>query len=749
MIRAAVTLDAAMTVHEALLRLAKHGYWLDPNASEASQWLDEYVAGIQSLAKNSKPNVERSRTSAASFERIDPVTMTRDVAARVLARPLDQGRVVIRRQDGVTIFWYARPMSYALPELDRANRSASVVDALGLHEYTSSPSEQVVAMTQFEAQRFDGVVLNGLQVFGVGEKTPIAEIVGIDIGTAGSGERGDRGGAPVDRSGAPMAGSSVPTPAQPAPGTDSSLRTELRSYPYLDAPTRVAVGQRFAVEIGLSDSAVAGVSSAGPMGIPVSAGAKTVEVDVQVVADGFAAVTGWKRTLLVDVSVPARARVAIELIAQPQQESVRVTALVVHYSVAGATCGIAFRHMTVGRTLGDVPPPDNRGQSWLDLEPRPAAVTLVAGNGVDVELDILKPDGNVAKGDYRCVFRNAHGVAVPETAAEIHLGDDAETFAKKLIDNMRLWGGDAMSDNAVEYFGRTAAGKLPDAFWSMLVEVSGRVGGRPLTLQLNSAEPYVPWELAMLPTPLDATRPPFLGAQVNMGRWILGDPDIASPPKRSVSVKAMAVMAGMYNATTGLRPLPMAQQEAQDLATTYADLPAVPLDCTSLNLKSLLDGTLTMGLKQIGGVQLVHFAGHGEVDPTRPGDAALFLSNGRPMDPMFLRYAKVGKQHEPFIFLNACMVGVGGQMLGDAGGFPGNCLAGGFSGLVAPLWAVNDTVARSVAIDFYQALLAAGSQRTVAELMRDLRGQYNSNAPVSSYLAYVFYGNPNLKVARA
>jgi CHAT domain-containing protein len=163
----------------------------------------------------------------------------------------------------------------------------------------------------------------------------------------------------------------------------------------------------------------------------------------------------------------------------------------------------------------------------------------------------------------------------------------------------------------------------------------------------------------------------------------------------------------------------------------------------------LLDGTLAMGLKQIGGVQLVHFAGHGEVDPTRPGDAALFLSNGRPMDPMFLRYSKLGKQHAPFIFLNACMVGVGGQMLGDAGGFPGNCLAGGFTALVAPLWAVNDTVAKSVAIDFYQALLATGSGRTVAELMRDVRGRYNSSAPVSSYLAYVFYGNPNLKVARA
>jgi CHAT domain-containing protein len=163
----------------------------------------------------------------------------------------------------------------------------------------------------------------------------------------------------------------------------------------------------------------------------------------------------------------------------------------------------------------------------------------------------------------------------------------------------------------------------------------------------------------------------------------------------------------------------------------------------------LLNGELAQGLKQIGGVEVVHFAGHGEVDPTRPGEAALFLSNGKPMNPIFLRRSKLGKNHAPFIFLNACMVGTGGQLLGDYGGFPGNCLAGGFTGLVAPLWAVNDTVAHSIAIDFYEALLAPGSDRTVAGLMRDVRAQYSSNAPISSYLAYVFYGNPNLKVARA
>src|SRR5690606_33388545 len=100
--------------------------------------------------------------------------------------------------------------------------------------------------------------------------------------------------------------------------------------------------------------------------------------------------------------------------------------------------------------------------------------------------------------------------------------------------------------------------------------------------------------------------------QLVMGRWILGDSTVASPPRNSIVVKTMAVMAGMYSASTGLRPLPEAQAEAQALTATFAALPAVPLDCTPANLKSLLDASLNYLFKPVGGAEAVHFAGHGE-----------------------------------------------------------------------------------------------------------------------------------------
>src|SRR5690606_8677240 len=118
-----------------------------------------------------------------------------------------------------------------------------------------------------------------------------------------------------------------------------------------------------------------------------------------------------------------------------------------------------------------------------------------------------------------------------------------------------------------------------------------------------------------------------------MGRWILGDSSVASPPRHSVVVKTMAVMAGMYSVSTGLRPLPEAQAEAQALTTSFAALPAVPLDCTAANLKLLLDADLNYQFQPIGGAEAVHFAGHGEVDPSRPGEAALYLSKGKALTP--------------------------------------------------------------------------------------------------------------------
>ena len=98
------------------------------------------------------------------------------------------------------------------------------------------------------------------------------------------------------------------------------------------------------------------------------------------------------------------------------------------------------------------------------------------------------------------------------------------------------------------------------------------------------------------------------------------------------------------------------------------------------------------------------------------------------------------------------MVGIGGELLGNMGGFPGNCLSGGFGGMLGALWEVDDTVAHDFAIEFWQRALPANGKNPepIGAILRDLRAKYNanSNAPVTTYLAYVYYGHPRLTLHR-
>ncbi len=116
----------------------------------------------------------------------------------------------------------------------------------------------------------------------------------------------------------------------------------------------------------------------------------------------------------------------------------------------------------------------------------------------------------------------------------------------------------------------------------------------------------------------------------------------------------------------------------------------MPLAASLQSLKLLLDAKLEQNFEVIGGADAVHFAGHGEFDPAKQDSSVLFLSDGAALSPLLFRSAKYGDEQQPLLFLNACMIGIGGQLLGDMGGFPGNCLKGGFGGVVGALWEVDD-----------------------------------------------------------
>lgn len=729
MLHPAVTLDATLTARDALRRLAQHGYWTDPVQPAALEYAEAYVSRIKQLLAQRAARVpagEGLGLPAADLQS----TMNREAldvptALLVLARPTALAWAAIRRQEGATIYWYARRVDELIGALVNVPAETPLRSALDLHEWGSDQTGQAGDLNVETTENFTGVVLHGQDFLAVARAEPSRR----PPPPPGSGGGDGAGTRSITRPGlAPPEG----TPPEPAASEG------IRAYPLLETQKRsLVVGERLELVVGLAKQPTASATSPDPMRLPHEAEAATLDVELQIIAEGFEAPTGWRHVLTVRVDDPTKARVNVALVPLPQTEPMRLTLLIVHYLVGGVTCGSGALPVIVTQTAVSEPRPDPRGQPWLTA-PSLAGMTLPAAPArPDIQIDIAKPDGNPAKGDYLCTLRNAHGITEPPVPLPIRLGDDAKTFAKVIIDDMARWSGDDLVDNLIESHGALVAGKLPAEFWTLLRAVAVRVTDRPITLQLNSAEPYVPWELALVDPPIYTDRPKLLAAQVAMGRWLLGDSAVASPPREAVSVKNMAAMAGRYNRSTGLSPLPEAEDEVKELERT---LKAVRLNCDSAALKALLGAVIS------GGVQAVHFAGHGRVDPTRPGDAAFYLDNGAALSPAFFRRSVLGRKHAPFIFLNACMVGTAGEMLGDLGGFPGNCLAGGFTALVAPLWAVDDSVAKSIALEFYQAALAQPG-RSVAEVLRDLRANYRSDAPVASYLAYVYYGNPHLKLS--
>ena len=81
-------------------------------------------------------------------------------------------------------------------------------------------------------------------------------------------------------------------------------------------------------------------------------------------------------------------------------------------------------------------------------------------------------------------------------------------------------------------------------------------------------------------------------------------------------------------------------------------------------------------------------------------------------------------------------MGRSGKVLGRSGGFAATCLGGGFSGVVAPYWAVYDGSAAKVAQDFYAKLKSGTS---VGEALQELRSERRDDPSVC---AYAYYGDP-------
>jgi nucleoid DNA-binding protein len=510
-----------------------------------------------------------------------------------------------------------------------------------------------------------------------------------------------------------------------AGGSDAPRDPPREAYGLLRAPETVAVESEFALTIGLSAKQEPGVAGGALVRPPSSVGPYTVTIEVD--TEGFLLREGelWRNDLDVTYEQPYPS-LDLHLQAAKQDADTRDTKIQATFSVEGQTIGLAVRYIAVVRELAAAP----------EAPPAASGVTMSipsAETAPDLTIQITQWGGE-SGGRLHFSVKTPHPIPIPKVE-ESDIGSEPEEFARKLIKQMTVRDGRPGLYALLLGRGKKIARQIPKPIRDTVHAVAEHVAPRQLTCLLLSEEPYVPWELAVLDPPLDPGEPPFLATQVILGRWVLTEePPPEATPRSNVPVEAMAVVCGEYGKVPGWKRLQEAEEEAGDLRDTYA---AASVDAETSTVLKCLQGDPE--------ADILHFAVHGQYDPAGTQDG-LALVDGQMLDPDQVGAYKLSRR--PFVFLNACQVGSGSKVLGDYAGMAASFLSVDAAAVIAPLWSVNDKIARAIACSFYEKTLRDG--RPPAEvLMEERRAIGAPGATSGTHLAYQFFGHPLMRLAPA
>jgi hypothetical protein len=534
--------------------------------------------------------------------------------------------------------------------------------------------------------------------------------------------------------GGPTGGKPMPAgpPAASPPGGTAAPRQQDRqpeqttrtAYARLDAPQTVTAGQEFAVLVGLAPSPSAGVLQPSPLTVPTVAFTLTV----QLLVDGFTRVGGGGST--VDIAVDPLdpyPYALVRLVADDRDDLPPARTLLAVYAVDGHTLGVATRSVQV-LSAGDP-------AASADAEPgafdAPGDDWALPAGADDPDLTVVIAAGDSGAGrNLLWSIRSPHAaVPTPRDPVETTLDSGVSSWVRRVMEGVEARKGAADLRYYLRGIARIVADAAPEELWVAL-RAAARIRSRP-TLLLCTSEPYVPWELAAVPDRWDGEAPPYLGAQASVGRWIYREQGRTPVPPSHVDARSMVVVKGQY---AGSRRLAEAEAEAEDLRAAYG------ATVVRAELNAVL-GCLTGQPR----AEVVHFAVHGRFDPSGLRAGILMDDIETTLDPVSV----YGVEESPVrvVFLNACQLGQGETMLGDYAGMVAAFLRMGATAVIAPLWKVDDTVARGVATRFFAAVLAGQHPSDVlADERRAAAIGAGEGSADGTRLAYLFFGHPRLRL---
>jgi hypothetical protein len=514
----------------------------------------------------------------------------------------------------------------------------------------------------------------------------------------------------------------------------------------------VVIDEPFNVTIGLAESPRPSVQTPGPLALAV-ADYPIEDLEVEVVVDPASlTVIGGERVFNLLVTGPGHfPTVDIELCASyyPGVDDNRRIAVL--FRRAGRVVGFAFRLVAAVETAADrlraAPPRAPRGDI-LDLSP------LVDDVPPDLLLCLFNSD---TSDEYVWGVYPRRG-NVPDLARDGGPLTNARDFALYANRKVRAdeFHGQSIYDDLVGY-GRTIFGCLPQVVVDAIRATLARDSGRAPSILLLTQEPFVPWELAVPPAASSAWggahggTSPFLGAHVAISRWPISQnqrPKLTRRP--SLQVSRQAAITADYERVKGWQVLEHAREEAEHLVTTYGMSEAAG---TEANMRACLNAETPY--------DVLHLALHGQHDPDGLKDGLVLVGEGADGQPTAVYFGSgrvLGLDNtaaHSFIFLNACQIAAGENVLGGYAGFATNLLAIGASAVVAPLWNVDDEVAAAITARFYRA--AYGEfPLSIAEIIRRERASYTPERvragdalATPTLIAYQCFGHPHFTLRRA
>ncbi|WP_437044109.1 CHAT domain-containing protein [Streptomyces sp. enrichment culture] len=506
-----------------------------------------------------------------------------------------------------------------------------------------------------------------------------------------------------------------------AEGTAPAGTTPTReAYARLDAPQHVVPGEAFELRVGLAPLPTPEVVQPAPFTVPTDAFA----LEVSVLAHGFAVVGEDPLTLRMRAGpgdpYPYR-MLRLRAVDDPSLAAERVITAV--YAVVGSVIGVAHRTVRVGEALGEPagepPRMQAAGGVWVLPEEGDA--------GTQPDLEIVVAPGNDGDGRQHCwLYRSPHpGVGACDKPLVTTLDGGAD-WARSVMRGVQERKDAYDLAHYLKGVGREASGAVPEEVWAALRAAGER--SVPPSVLLATWDPYVPWELALLPEPLDPAAPAHLGAQAVVGRWIYGDRQRTPAPAAHLQPRTMSVVTGDY----AVSELKEAKAEAKHLIRHYR---AHPVDATTDQVLMALEGKR--------GPDILHLAVHGKFS-TEELEDGLQMVDGTYLSRRSI--SGVEASGVRLVFLNACQVGQGRIALGAYAGMVPAFLGIGAQAAVAPLWNVDDKVAKNFAQGFYKAVLQGGTAPAEYLRMRRAETLGAAGAELSTPLAYLFFGHPRLTV---